>query len=86
MMDFFVGISMIIIVGAFVSAAHKYINRRTKGSIPSDAEKRLNERMDELDRRLTDIQDVMIAIDEKFDRLESRSPVKSPSPPQTISD
>ncbi|MCY3868360.1 MAG: hypothetical protein OXG87_02310 [Gemmatimonadetes bacterium] len=68
MIDFFVGISMIIIVGAIVSAAHKFIDRRTKSSIPSDAEKRLNERMDKLDRRLTDIQDVMITIDEKFDR------------------
>ena len=62
------GILMIIIVGAIVSAVHKYIDRRTKGSIPSDAEKRLNERMDELDRRLTDIQDILITIDEKFDR------------------
>ena len=68
MIDFFVGISMIIVVGAIVSAAHKFINLRTRSSIPSDAEKRLNERMDELDRRLTDIQDILITIDEKFDR------------------
>ena len=50
------------------SAVRKYIDRRTKGSIPSNAEKRLTERMDEIDRRLTDIQDVMITIDEKLDR------------------
>jgi len=62
------GILMIIIVGAIVSAVHKYIDRRTKGSIPSDAEERINARMDELDRRLTDIQDVMITIDEKLSR------------------
>ena len=62
------GILMIIIVGAIASAVHKYIDRRTKGSIPSDVEKRLNERMDELDRRLTDIQDILITMDEKFDR------------------
>ena len=62
------GILMIIIVGAIVSAAHKYIDRRTKGSIPSEAEERINARMDELDRRLTDIQDVMITIDEKLSR------------------
>ena len=68
MIDFFIGISMIIIVGAIVSAAHKIIDRRTKRSIPSDAEKRLNARMNELDRRLTDIQDILITIDEKFDR------------------
>ena len=62
------GILMIIIVGVIVLAAHKYIDRRTKGSIPSDAEERINARMDELDRRLTDIQDVMITIDEKLSR------------------
>ena len=62
------GILMIIIVGAIVSAAHKLIDRRTKGSIPSEAEERINARMDELDRRLTDIQDVMITIDEKLSR------------------
>lgn len=68
MFNFFIGISMIILVSAIVSAVHKYIDRRTRGSIPSEAEKRLNARMDELDRRLTDIQDILITIDEKFDR------------------
>ena len=68
MIDFFTGISMIIIVGAIVSAAHKFINRHTKESIPKNAEKRLTRRMDELERRLTDIQDVMITIDEKLSR------------------
>ena len=61
-----IGIMVAIIILA--SAVHKYIDRRTKGSIPSEAEERLNERMDELDRRLTDIQDVMITIDEKLTR------------------
>ncbi len=86
MFNFFSGISMIILVGAIVSAVHKYIDRRTKGSIPSDAEKRLNERMDELDRRLTDIQDILITIDEKFERLNNQSSVAPSPPPQTISD
>ena len=81
MIDFFVGISMIILVGAIVSAVHKYIDRRTKGSIPSDAEKRLNERINELDRRLTDIQDIVITNDDKLNRLESQSLVAPPSPP-----
>ena len=62
------GILMIIIVGAIVLAAYKYVDRRTKGSISSEAEERLSARMDELDRRLTDIQDVMITIDEKLSR------------------
>ncbi len=63
---FEIGIMVAIIILA--SAVHKYIDRRTKGSIPSDAEERINARMDELDRRLTDIQDVMITIDEKLSR------------------
>ena len=63
---FEIGIMVAIIILA--SAIHKYVDRRTKGSIPSDAEERLNARMDELDRRLTDIQDVMITIDEKLTR------------------
>ena len=63
---FEIGIMVAIIILA--SAVHKYIDRRTKGSIPSDAEERINARIDELDRRLTDIQDVMITIDEKLSR------------------
>jgi len=58
------GVALIILA----SALHKYIERRYKGSIPTDAEQRLMARIDELERRLTDIQDVMITIDEKMDR------------------
>lgn len=61
-----IGIMVALIILA--SAVHKYIERRGKDAIPSDAEARLVERMDELERRLTDIQDVMITIDEKLDR------------------
>lgn len=63
---FEIGIMVAIIILA--SAVYKSIDRRTKGYIPSDAEERLNERMDELERRLTDIQDVMISIDEKLSK------------------
>ncbi len=68
MIEFFTGISMIIAISALVLAVHKYIDRRTKRSIPSDAEERLTARIEALERRLTDIQDVMITIDEKLDR------------------
>lgn len=61
-----VGIMVALIILA--SAVHKYVEKRGKEGIPSDAESRLIERMDELERRLTDIQDVMITIDEKLDR------------------
>ena len=61
-------IGMMVAIIILASAAYKYIERRTRGSIPSDAEERINARMDELDRRLTDIQDIMISIDEKLSR------------------
>jgi len=61
-----IGIMVALIILA--SAVHKYVERRGKDSIPSDSESRLTARMDELERRLTDIQDVMITIDEKLDR------------------
>ena len=61
-----VGFTVALIVLAV--AILKYVERRYKGAIPSDAEERLMARMDKLERRLTDIQDVMIAIDEKMSR------------------
>lgn len=61
-----IGIMVALIILA--SAVHKLIEKRGKGAVPSAAEERLVARMDELDRRLTDIQDVMITIDEKLDR------------------
>lgn len=64
MIDVGLGVAFIILAAAVL----KYVERRTKGTVPSDAEQRLMARMDELDRRLTDIQDVMIAIDEKLSR------------------
>ncbi len=60
----FAGIILIILAPAL----RKHIEHRTKGSVSNDAEERLNERMDELERRLTDVQDILITIDEKFDR------------------
>jgi len=67
-MGFMIDIGIMIALIILASSVHKYIERRGKGSVPSDAETRLIARMDELDRRLTDIQDVMITIDDKLDR------------------
>lgn len=61
-----IGLMVALIILA--SSVHRYVDRRGKGSVPSDAEQRLMARMDELERRLTDIQDVMITIDEKLSR------------------
>jgi len=67
-MGFMIEVGIMIALITLASAVHKYVERRSKGSVPSDAETRLIARMDELDRRLTDIQDVMITIDDKLDR------------------
>ncbi len=61
-----IGLMVALIILA--SAVHRYVDRRGKASVPGDAEQRLMARMDELERRLTDIQDVMITIDEKLSR------------------
>ena len=61
-----IGVMIAIIILA--SAVHKYVERRCRGAVPGKAEQRLTARMDELERRLTDVQDVMIAIDEKLNR------------------
>ena len=36
----------------------------------------LDSRLDQIERRLTDVQDVMIALSEKFDRLEEKPGVQ----------
>ena len=64
MIDVGFGVALIVLAVAI----YKYVDRRYRGSIPSDAEHRLMARMDELERRITDVQDVMIALDEKLDR------------------
>jgi len=58
-----IGIAIIILA----SAVCKYVEGRADG-MPSETEARLMARMNELDRRLTDIQDIMITLDEKLDR------------------
>jgi ABC-type phosphate transport system auxiliary subunit len=60
-----IGIGIAIIILA--SAVCKYVEGHAS-DMPSEAEARLIARMSELERRLTDIQDVMIAIDEKLNR------------------
>ena len=66
------GITMMIVIIMLASAACKYVDRKTRHFGPSEAEKRLMDRMDELEQRLTDIQDIMIAIDDKMSRPEMK--------------
>ena len=61
-----ISIGLMVALIILASAVHKYVDRRTKGSIPTEVEERLMDRMNELERRLTDIQDVMLTIDDKL--------------------
>ncbi len=75
-------ITIVTIVYTFDSEEKKR-NRSTKNNNLSE---KLSKRVKELEKRLIDLQDIVITNDDKLERLENRSPVKSPSPPQTISD
>jgi hypothetical protein len=69
MINLCLGIAIILLA----SAVCKYVSQRTGSQVPGQAERRLLARMNELDRRLTDIQDVMITIDEKLNRSGVRA-------------
>ena len=75
-------ITIVALVFSFESE-NKKRNRSTKNNNLSE---KLTKRVKELEKRLIDLQDIVITNDDKLERLENRSPVKSPSPPQTISD
>jgi len=71
------GVCLIILAGGLVNAINTYVTNRSKlkkremENPQSKGEKDdLQARLDEIERRLTDVQDVMIALSEKFDRWE----------------
>jgi len=71
------GVCLIILAGGLVNAINTYVSNRSKlkkremENPQSKGEKDdLQARLDEIERRLTDVQDVMIALSEKFDRWE----------------
>lgn len=67
-MEEMIGIGIMVALIILASAVHKLVDRKHKTSIPSEAEERIMVRLDELDRRIGDIQDVMIALDDKVVR------------------
>ena len=75
-------IAFFTLVGTFESEDQKR-NRSTKNNNQSEE---LSKRMKELERRLIDVQDIVITNDDKLKRLESQSRVELPTPPRTIPD
>jgi hypothetical protein len=68
------GICLIILVSGGVNAINTYVSSRAKqekrGKGPGGEGDPLESRLAEVERRLTDVQDVMLALSEKFDRWE----------------
>ena len=69
-----ISLAYLVVLIILASAVYNHLDQRGRGSVPCDAEQRLMGRMYGLECHLTDIQDLMISIDEKL----SRSPVKAP--------
>jgi hypothetical protein len=70
-----IGVASLFFVALGIVSMINYLRLKTalpQGAGPEDepSETDLGERLDEIDRRLTDVQDVMIALSEKFDRWE----------------
>ena len=65
------GICLIILAGGLVAYMNDRKRPRSKNNgIGSDHAEKIEARLDGLEQRLTDIQDVMITIDEKLSRME----------------
>ena len=65
-MSFWIGISLVILTGGLVS----FLKERAKSMRrTNEVERRMEERLAEIERRLTDIQDVVISIDEKLSTI-----------------
>lgn len=74
------GICLIILAGGLVNWINIHMSRRSALSgRDSDAAENLNQRLADVERRLTDVQDVMIALSEKLDRWEEQSGCKASS-------
>lgn len=65
-----VGVSMIILCAGFVNWVNLYMRSLKKG-VKNSPDVGSEDRLREIERRLTDVQDVMIALSEKFDRIEA---------------
>ena len=75
-------ITIVALVFTFESENQKR-NRSTKNNNLSE---KLTKRVKELEKRLIDLQDIVITNDDKLDRLNNQSSVAPSPPPQTISD
>ena len=68
-----IGACLIILCSGLVSWGNKYYSsRRGLGKKAKQEEDRIVQRLEQVEQRLTEVQDVMIVLSEKIDQLESR--------------
>ena len=68
-----VGVCLIILCSGLVNWGNKYYSsRRSQDKKAKQEEDRIVKRLERVEQRLTEVQDVMIALSEKIDRLEVR--------------
>lgn len=69
-------VEMILGTGCLVFLAKmvdKFATRREEGGLSEAQADRIEERLGQLERRLSDIQEVVLAIDEKLEHLENKA-------------
>ena len=68
-----IGICLIILCSGLVNWGNKYYSsRKRRDKKAKEEEDLIAKRLERVEQRLTEVQDVMIAVSEKIDRLEVR--------------
>ena len=66
-----IGVGIIILCGGLVNWGNIYLSDLKKTKKGRKEDDQLGLRLNDIDRRLTDVQDVMIALSEKMDRMDA---------------
>jgi hypothetical protein len=78
LMEMALGVCLIILCGGAVNAINTHVKKKPKqaeagrGMGKEGDVEGIDARLTEIERRMTDVQDVMIALSEKFDRWEEK--------------
>ena len=68
-----IGVCLIILCSGLINWGNKhYSSRKRRDKKAEEEENLIVERLERVEERLTEVQDVMIALSEKIDRLEAR--------------
>lgn len=75
-----------IIIVSLVFTFESENSKRNRSTKNNNLSEKLSKRVKELEKRLIDLQDIVITNDDKLERLNNQSSVAPSPPPQTISD